>query len=85
MQTDSRALLLNLAAAWSWIDFWNDKLSNIKNHTYACIFSGAQIYNRVLLEILKTHPTTPLVLEHFSQGMNTILKRSMTPFLIIQI
>lgn len=39
MQTDSRALLLNLAAAWSWIDFWNDKLSNIKNHTYACIFS----------------------------------------------
>lgn len=79
MQTDSRALLLNLAAAWSWIDFWNDKLSNIKNHTYACIFSEAQIYNRVLLEILKTHPTTPLVLEHFFTGNEYYIEEKYDP------
>ncbi|MBV7413346.1 hypothetical protein [Aeromonas sp. sif2433] len=65
---NKEVLLLNLSAAWSWLDYWGEKLSQFKNHTYACIFSGAQIYNAALLEILKTHPTTPLVMEHFFTG-----------------
>ncbi|WP_421173018.1 hypothetical protein [Aeromonas sp. 601115] len=65
---DKEALLLNLSAAWSWLEFWSETLSKVKNHTYACIFSGAQIYNTALLEVLKTHPTTPLVMEHFFTG-----------------
>ncbi|HDX8360033.1 TPA: hypothetical protein RQN15_003823 [Aeromonas hydrophila] len=65
---DKDALLLNLSAAWSWLEFWSEKLSQVKNHTYACIFSGAQTYNTALLETLKTHPTTPLVMEHFFTG-----------------
>ncbi|MBB6114810.1 hypothetical protein F4826_001688 [Rahnella inusitata] len=76
---DNTTLLLNMAAAWSWIEFWNHKLENNKNHTYACVFSGAQIYNRALLETLKTHPTTPLVLEHFFTGNEYYIEEKYEP------
>lgn len=79
MQIDPRTLLLNLAAAWSWIEFWKEKLNKIRNHTYACVFSGAQIYNRSLLEILKNHPTTPLVLEHFFTGNEYYMEEKYDP------
>ncbi len=67
-QVNHEALLLNISAAIFWLKFWDDKLKTLKIHTYACIFSGEQIYNRALLEKLKTHTTTPLVLEHFFTG-----------------
>lgn len=76
---DSQALLLNLSAAWSWLDFWIEKLSSIKIHTYACIFSGAQIYNRALIEILKVHQTTPLVMEHFFTGNEYYIEEKYEP------
>ncbi|HAU9183397.1 TPA: capsular biosynthesis protein [Escherichia coli] len=79
MQIDQRTLLLNFAAAWSWLEFWKEKLSKIRNHTYACIFSGAQIYNRTLLELLKTHPTIPLVLEHFFTGNEYYMEEKYDP------
>lgn len=77
--TDAEIILMNMSAAWSWIDFWSEKLSSVKNHTYACIFSGAQIYNRVLLELLKTHPTTPLVFEHFFTGNEYYVEEKYEP------
>ena len=76
---DMRALVLNLAAAYSWIEYWKDKLDSTRNHTYACIFSGGQIYNRSLLECLKTHPTTPLVMEHFFTGNEYYIEEKYQP------
>lgn len=78
-ETDINALILNMSAAWSWYDFWRENLGGMKNHTYVLIFSGAQIYNRMLLEILKTHPSTPLVMEHFFTGNEYYLEEKYAP------
>lgn len=76
---DHEALLLNISATIFWLKFWDEKLSTIKAHTYACIFSGVQIYNRTLLEKLKTHTTTPLVLEHFFTGNEFYIEEKYEP------
>ncbi len=78
-ETDCQSLILNMSAAWSWCDFWSERLGGLKNHTYVMIFSGAQIYNRTLLEILKTHPSTPLVMEHFFTGNEYYLEERYSP------
>ncbi|CNK61327.1 Capsule polysaccharide biosynthesis protein [Yersinia mollaretii] len=78
-RTDHEALLLNISATMFWMDFWDEKLSTIKVYTYACIFSGVQIYNRSLLEILKTHATIPLLLEHFFTGNEYYIEEKYEP------
>lgn len=78
-RVDAELILLNMSAAWSWLEFWSEKLSSLRCHSYACIFSGAQIYNRSLIETLKTHPTTPLVLEHFFTGNEYYLEEKYQP------
>jgi len=77
--TNHEALLLNISATIFWLNFWDEKLSTLKIHTYACVFSGVQIYNRTLLEKLKTHATTPLVLEHFFTGNEFYLEEKYEP------
>lgn len=61
-------LLLNMSAVLYWIDFCSQELKKYKVHDYCCIFSGSTIYSKVLLEILKTHQTKPLVMESFFTG-----------------
>ncbi|MEO3990176.1 capsular polysaccharide export protein, LipB/KpsS family [Pseudocitrobacter cyperus] len=78
-EVDHDSLILNMCAAWSWCDFWKNTLNKVSNHTYVLIFSGAQIYNRALLEILKTHPSTPLVMEHFFTGNEYYLEEKYEP------
>ncbi|WP_145547398.1 capsular polysaccharide export protein, LipB/KpsS family [Yersinia intermedia] len=78
-RTNHEALLLNISAAMFWMEFWDEKLSTIKIHTYACIFSGVQIYNRALLEQLKTYTTTPLILEHFFTGNEYYIEEKYEP------
>ena len=68
IERDYDALLLNMAAACYWIDFWKNKLAELPVHTHCCVFSGSQIYTRSLLEILKTHMTQPMVMESFFTG-----------------
>lgn len=79
LETDYSALILNMSAAWSWCDFWKETLAGITNHTWVMIFSGAQIYNRTLLETLKTHPSTPLLIEHFFTGNEYYLEEKYEP------
>lgn len=61
-------LLNNMAATIYWIDFWYQELGRYKIHDFCCVFSGSNIYSNTLLQILKTHVTTPLVLESFFTG-----------------
>lgn len=68
-------LINNMAATIYWIDFWYEELSKYKIHDFCCIFSGSNIYSNTLLQILKTHVTTPLVLESFFTGDDYYLER----------
>ena len=68
-------LINNMAATIYWIDFWYEELSKYKIHDFCCIFSGANIYSNTLLQILKTHVTTPLVLESFFTGNEYYLEK----------
>ena len=61
-------LLWNMSAVIYWIDFLTEEIKKYKIHDYCCVFSGSIIYSRVLLELLKTHPTKPLVMESFFTG-----------------
>ena len=56
-------LLLNMAAACYWFDFWEGYLNSSKVYTYCCIFSGCLIYTKVLKHCLKTRVTDPLLFE----------------------
>lgn len=56
-------LLLNMAAACYWSEFWNDYLDNSRTFTYCCIFSGCLIYTKVLMICLKNRVTDPLLFE----------------------
>lgn len=68
-------LINNMAATIYWIEFWYEELSNYKIHDFCCVFSGSNIYSNTLLQILKTHVTTPLVLESFFTGNDYYLEK----------
>ncbi|MEK6218301.1 MAG: capsular biosynthesis protein [Psychrobacter sp.] len=68
-------LINNMAATIYWIDFWHEELDRYKIHDFCCVFSGTSIYSNTLLQILKTHVTTPLVLESFFTGNDYYLER----------
>lgn len=68
-------LINNMAATIYWIDFWYEELDKYKIHDFCCVFSGTNIYSSTLLQILKTHVTTPLVLESFFTGNDYYLEK----------
>lgn len=61
-------LLLNLAAAWDWIDFWCERVEALPEFDCACIFSGSLIYQKALIEVLKTKKTRVFLMESFFTG-----------------
>lgn len=67
-ELENEALLLNMAAVMFWVDWWSNKLREIPNQDYCCIFSGSLIYSKVLIELLKKHTTEPILLESFFTG-----------------
>lgn len=68
MEQDKQALMLCMAAAWDWLDFWTQALADEKQFTHACIFSGSLIYQRTLMELLRFTPTKVIVMETFFTG-----------------
>jgi Capsule polysaccharide biosynthesis protein len=68
MEQNKQVLLLGLAAAWDWLDFWTQALADEKQFTHACIFSGSLIYQRTLIELLRFTPTKVIVMETFFTG-----------------
>lgn len=65
---NKRVLMLCLAAAWDWIDFWAKILHDEKNFTHCCVFSGSLIYQRSLIELLRYTPTKVMVMESLFTG-----------------
>ncbi|MFY0642115.1 MAG: hypothetical protein JXR16_13775 [Bermanella sp.] len=75
-----RAVVLNCyAASMYFMDYWKAKLASIPVQKYALIFSGSQIYNKSLLEVLKHSQTTPVVMEHFFTGNEYYFEDRYTP------
>jgi hypothetical protein len=75
-----REVLLNCyAASMYFMDYWSEKLKSIPVQKYALIFSGSQIYNKSLLEVLKHSQTTPVVMEHFFTGNEYYFEDRYTP------
>lgn len=68
MAQDKTVLMLGLAAAWDWLEFWTQALADEKQFTHACIFSGSLIYQRSLMELLRFTPTKVIVMESFFTG-----------------
>lgn len=61
-------LMLGLAAAWDWLEYWTKALAEEKIFTHACIFSGSLIYQRSLIELLRFTSTKVIVMESFFTG-----------------
>lgn len=68
MEQDKQPLMLCMAAAWDWLDFWTQAFADEKQFTHACIFSGSLIYQRTLMELLRFTPTKVIVMETFFTG-----------------
>ena len=69
LYTNNRSeLLQNMAAAWYWVDFWKKRLSELKQFSHCCVFSGGLIYQKSLIELLKYTPTKVMVMESLFTG-----------------
>ncbi|WP_273383262.1 capsule biosynthesis protein [Actinobacillus porcinus] len=63
-----KSLLENMAAAWYWVDFWKNRLSELQSFSHCCVFSGGLIYQKALIEQLKYTPTKVMVMESLFTG-----------------
>ncbi len=79
LEIDKVVVLNCYAAAMYFMDYWKAKLASIPVQKYALIFSGSQIYNKSLLEVLKHSQTTPIVMEHFFTGNEYYFEDRYTP------
>ncbi|MCL1962191.1 MAG: hypothetical protein FWG56_10590 [Desulfovibrionaceae bacterium] len=61
-------LLQNMAAAWDWIIFWRNMLSDFPQFTHACIFSGSLIYQKSLIRVLSFTSTKCMLMESSFTG-----------------
>lgn len=73
------ALLQNMAAAWYWLNFWNQKIIDSPVYQFCCIFSGSLIYQRSLMEILKCKPTKVMVFESLFTGSEYYCEERYSP------
>ncbi|MDK4574071.1 capsule biosynthesis protein [Kingella kingae] len=73
------ALLQNMAAAWHWLNFWNQKLAESQQYQYCCVFSGSLIYQRSLIELLKFKPTRVMVMESLFTGNEFFCEERYSP------
>ena len=79
LNLDRTVVLHCYAASMYFMDYWKAKLASIPVQKYALIFSGSQIYNKSLLEVLKHSQTTPIVMEHFFTGNEYYFEDRYTP------
>lgn len=63
-------LILNMAVAGIWVDFWFRKTRSVPRLRYVGVFSGSLIYSRALLEVMKFTPGRLFVFESFFTGMH---------------
>jgi len=76
---DKARLLLCLAAAYDWLSFWDQYLSNHADITHVLVFSGSYVYTRSLMELAKQRNLRIFVLEHFFTGNDFYLEERSSP------
>ncbi len=79
LKLDREVVLDCYSASMFFMDYWSKKLKEIPVQKYALIFSGSQIYNKALLEVLKHSQTTSVVMEHFFTGNEYYFEDRYTP------
>lgn len=73
LQHDRRDLILNLASAKYWINFWQ-KILESKTFDTVLIFSGSLTYCTTLIEMMKSFPGKLYILESFYTGRHYYLE-----------
>lgn len=69
------ALLLNMAAAAFWIDYWNRHLCQVKVFPHVvCIFGNSLSYTRALTLQAERLKVVPIVFEHFFTGQDHFME-----------
>lgn len=72
-------LLHNIAAAMDWVGHWTDAIESYPEFDYCCVFSGSLIYQRTLIEILKTTKTRVFVMETSFTGNDYYCEERYSP------
>lgn len=76
---DREDLLLCLAAAMDWIEFWTAFLADRPAITHALTFSGSYIYTHTLLKVARRAGRRTFVLETFFTGLEYYLEERDEP------
>ncbi|HLO76423.1 MAG TPA: hypothetical protein VK196_08205 [Magnetospirillum sp.] len=77
--TDREDLLLCMAAARDWIDFWDATLARKGPFTHALAFSGSYIYTRALHEVAARAGLRTFAMESFFTGNDFYFEERATP------
>jgi hypothetical protein len=78
-QRDQRTLLLCLAAATDWIDFWHAYIDRHGHFSHALAFSGSYIYTRALQEVAVRRGLRVFTQETFFTGNDFYFEERATP------
>lgn len=68
LRENKNEVILNMAAAMHWIEYWYHKTRSTPRLTYVGIFSGSLSYAKALSEIMKYRQGRVFVLESFFTG-----------------
>lgn len=71
-------LLMNLAAAMEWIDYWDRKLAT-HDFSHIIMFSGSYTYTRTLMMLAEARKIRNFVAEHFFTGNEFYLEERYSP------
>lgn len=78
-QLNRADLLANMAAAMDWVGHWTEALEGYPGFDYCCVFSGSLIYQRTLIELMKTTKTRVFVLESSFTGNDFYCEERYSP------
>ncbi|MEZ2605018.1 capsular polysaccharide export protein, LipB/KpsS family [Kluyvera intermedia] len=76
---DKNNLVMCVCISIYWADYWLARLNMISKYKYVGVFSGAQIFNMMLIEISKRSAMTPLLMESFFTGSEFYLEEKYEP------
>lgn len=79
LREQRQELLLNMAAAMSWIDHWAAYLAGHRRFSHVCVFSGCYIYTRTLMALLQLYGIRCLVMESFFTGNDSYCEERYGP------
>ncbi|MDJ0625991.1 MAG: hypothetical protein QNJ31_06465 [Candidatus Caenarcaniphilales bacterium] len=78
-EDNNKELILNMAAAIFWIDYWEDETKRISKIDYVGIFSGSLIYARALIEVMKSRRGRVFIMESFFTGQHYYCEEKYEP------